>query len=337
MKKLTFPNGKSFAFSIFDDTDVATLGSIKPIYDLLSHLGIQTTKTVWSLNYTEASDYRGSDSLQNEDYAEYMRELQRRGFEIGFHGARMESTERPGIEQSLDVFLKTIGHPPQIYAAHSMNRDNIFWGPDRFTCTLWRRLYMLISGESADHFQGHKQGSPFFWGDLAKQHIKYARSFTFTNINLASLHQPLVYRSKVFPWINNWFLTSDADNVEEFNQLLSHENQERLEREGGICIISTHLGKGFVSQKGVHPKTELILRELSERNGWFVPVSELLDFYTSLNDNHELNNVQLFALETKWFLNALLRKFRKKRYNATETEFLLNNQENQMDSRNPIN
>jgi hypothetical protein len=40
-----FPGGKCFAFTIFDDTDVATVENIRPIYLLLEDLGMRTTKT----------------------------------------------------------------------------------------------------------------------------------------------------------------------------------------------------------------------------------------------------------------------------------------------------
>src|SRR5437899_2238785 len=43
----SWPEGKDFAFTIIDDTDNATLARIRPIYELLSELGLRTTKTVW--------------------------------------------------------------------------------------------------------------------------------------------------------------------------------------------------------------------------------------------------------------------------------------------------
>lgn len=45
-KEMEWLNGKSFAFTIIDDTDEATVANVKPIYDLLAELGIWTTKTV---------------------------------------------------------------------------------------------------------------------------------------------------------------------------------------------------------------------------------------------------------------------------------------------------
>lgn len=325
MKHIHYPNGKKFAFSIFDDTDVATLDSIRPLYDYLYELNILTTKTVWSLDYDDHSHYKGSHALQNAAYAEYMVELQRRGFEIGFHGATMESATRPDIERALEKYIDVIGSAPEIYAAHSHNRDNLYWGASRFSSRLLRQLYIKLSGEKADHFQGHDSESPYFWGDLAKQHLKYMRSFTFSDINLLNLKRPLVYQRDDTPWINRWFLSCDADNVEEFNALLHPKNQERLEAQGGICIISTHLGKGFVDKGEVHPTTKTLLKALSERGGWFVPVSELLDFYADHIGAPTLNNLQKFMLEAHWFVDSLRRRFDRKSYNQTEDQYLLAN------------
>ena len=41
-----FPHGKRFAFTIVDDTDVATVANVKPLYDLLHELGFRTTKRI---------------------------------------------------------------------------------------------------------------------------------------------------------------------------------------------------------------------------------------------------------------------------------------------------
>lgn len=320
--KLTFPGGKRCAFSVFDDTDVATLASIRPLYDYLSELGIYTTKSVWSVGFDGASDYRGSDTLENPAYAAYMLELQRRGFEMAFHGAGMESMQRADIERGFVKFQEIFGRYPVINAAHGRNRDNLYWGSERFTSRFTKQLYSLLSGDHRDYFQGHKQESPFFWGDLALEHFKFVRSFTFTGINLLSGSSPVVYHSEETPWINAWFLSCDAENVEEFNALLASKNQESLEQDGGMCIVSTHFGKGFVENDRVHPQTTRILDELSKRDCWFAPVSQLLDFYVSHFGCVTTSRRQLFQLEMRWFIDSLSRRFRRKKYNPTEIAYL---------------
>ena len=44
-KKLQWPDGKDFAFTIFDDTDLATLDNVNEVYSLLSDYGLITTKS----------------------------------------------------------------------------------------------------------------------------------------------------------------------------------------------------------------------------------------------------------------------------------------------------
>jgi len=318
----TYPGGKRFAFSVFDDTDVATLESIRPLYDVLDRLGIITTKSVWGIDHEGRSDYEGSETLDDAQYSQYVKSLHERGFEIGYHCATMQSATRTHIERSLTNYNKLLDKYPSIYAAHSTNKDNLYWGIDRFSLTLSKWLYLLLGGEREGYFQGHLPESEYFWGDLAKQHLEYARSFTFTNANLLKLNTPVVYRRKDTPWVKNWFVTSDAENVEEFNALIDSSCQNELEEQGGLCIISTHFGKGFVDNDIVNATTMKLLEELSKRDCWFAPVSDLLGFYVDRFGCHELSTTQLYRLELGWFFDSLKRRRRRKRYNPTEIAYL---------------
>ena len=49
IESVAWPDGKLFAFSIIDDTDLSTLENVRPVYDYISELGLRTTKTVWML------------------------------------------------------------------------------------------------------------------------------------------------------------------------------------------------------------------------------------------------------------------------------------------------
>ena len=117
---------------------------IRPIYELLERLGFRTTKSVWPLPYDGHSYYQGSDTLADPEYANYVYHLQERGFEIAFHGARMETSERAEIVAAFEMYKKILGRHPQAYAAHAYNRDNLYWGADRFRFRLWRWLYAAL-------------------------------------------------------------------------------------------------------------------------------------------------------------------------------------------------
>lgn len=319
-----FPFGKDFIFTIFDDTDVATLDYIRPIYDYLSELGIYTTKTVWPLSYDGPSDFKGSHTLQNHGYAQYILELKSRGFEIGFHGPSMVTMDRFHTKLSFDIFHQVLSSYPRIYAAHSSNRENLYWGASRFSTPVFRLLYSVITRTDRTYYQGHVENTPYFWGDLALLYIDYMRSFTYKEINLFNISKSITYQKAQSKWVKNWFITGDADNVEEFNQLLSVNNQYRLEQEHGVCIISTHLGKGFLKRNGIlNENTRILLKEMSKRNGWFVPVSVVLDFIRS-KQHLEIDNcpLHLFRLEMKWLLAHIRDKGKVLPYEKTELSYL---------------
>ena len=101
MPRYEFPRGCKFAFSVYDDTDVATCDNVRPIYELLAELGMRTTKTAWPFaNETADSNFVSSQTLEDEDYLSFVRSLKEAGFEIAWHGASMETSEREHLPVS---------------------------------------------------------------------------------------------------------------------------------------------------------------------------------------------------------------------------------------------
>jgi hypothetical protein len=318
----TFPGHKRFAFSVFDDTDVSTANSVRPVYDLLDSLGLRITKTVWPLRWSGPSDYAGSQTLEDEDLVAYVRVLAGRGFEIAFHGATMESSSREDTARALRLFQETLGFAPRAYAAHSTNRENLYWGAARFQSALVRGLYSAFSKEPPDLYQGHREDSGYFWGDLSQRYLSYVRGFTFDTVNLWRVTPHVCYRDSRTPWVRQWFITADADNVEEFVQLLSEPRQEELERDGGVCIVSTHLGKGFVRGGQVEKRVEKIFRSMAKRDGWFAPVSAILDHLSANGMVTSIGDAERRRLEWCWLLHSLRRRLKRRSYYKAELAYL---------------
>ncbi len=112
--ELTFPAGRRFAFTIMDDTDVATVANVTPMYRLLEDLGFRTTKTVWPVGCPEGSpDFGTSETLEDPDYLEFILDLQRRGFEIAYHGATMESSTRERTARAYEALLRPVWRASQ--------------------------------------------------------------------------------------------------------------------------------------------------------------------------------------------------------------------------------
>jgi hypothetical protein len=275
-RQVTFPDGKRFAFTIVDDTDMATLERNRPVYEVLQRYGLRTTKTAWMLEPTETDHPpNAGDSMQDPGYRAFLRDLHEAGFEIALHGVRGGSSPRADIIKGLEEYRREFGDYPKLHVNHSRNRDDLYWGADRWSLAPLRWIYRAAMG---DRFSGEDPASPYYWGDLAQQHIRYVDQFTFEDVNLLNVTPSFPYHLPDKPLVNLWFPTADGGNRDQFLKLLSPENLDRLEREGGVCIVYAHLGAGSFNQgDGVDPRFEARIRDIAARNGWFVPASELLD------------------------------------------------------------
>lgn len=278
--RLQYPNNAGFAFTILDDTDDATVQNVKPIYNLLSELGMRTTKTVWPLDCPEGSHlYFAGQTLEDTEYLEFVIELVQRGFEIASHNATMESSFRARTIQGMAALRQYLGVTPVVHCNHGQNRENIYWGHDRLRTGVLRMMRSIVQiAMSGPKYSGHDPDSPYFWGDLCKEHYKFVRNFAFASINSGAIPPFAPYRERSTPWVNYWFSTTDAPDRWYFLRLFTRKNIHRLIREGGSCIVSTHLGKGFVADGIVHPAVEDVLRFVASQGGWFPTVSELLEF-----------------------------------------------------------
>ncbi len=298
-----FPDNKQFAFTIFDDTDLSTVTNIRPVYDLLSDLGMRTTKSVWPLASVNEGRLGGS-SLQDPDYLDFILELQDRGFEIALHNVRNHDSDRAVIQLGLNKFRELMGQYPRIHTNHSSNRDNLYWGSARLD--YWHRLYQAFANLRQERpFEGHNPATPYFWGDLCQNTVDYVRSFVFDEINLDRVNPTLPYHDPTRPFVKHWFSSCDGADVNSFREMISLDNQERLEAQGGVCIMYTHFACGFVNRGAVDAATEELLRALARRNGWFVPVSCLLDHLRQEKSDCTIQAAELASMERRWAFQRL--------------------------------
>ena len=306
---LTFPEGRRFAFTIMDDTDVATLENVGPVYRLLDELGFRTTKTVWPVGCPEGSaNFSSSETLEDPAYLAFVLDLQTRGFEIAYHGATMESSARDRTERALGRFRELFGGAPRVYANHALNRENLYWGAARLDDSVLRALVGVVERQPAGYYQGDIPDSPWWWGDLAGQ-LTYIRNLTFSDINLRRINPSMPYQDPRRPAVPWWFSASDAEDVDAFNFLISPSAQDRLEAEGGVCIVATHLGKRFTEAGQVHPETRRLLERLAAKPGWFVPVGELLDWLRLNREGAaELPSAEWKRMQWHWAWDLLRRK-----------------------------
>ncbi len=95
--KSLWPDGKRFAFTVFDDTDSATLENVKGVYDFLADRGFRTTKSVWVAAGDPSRGKNAGQTCADPDYTRWLLDLQAKGFEIGFHNATWHGLEREAV------------------------------------------------------------------------------------------------------------------------------------------------------------------------------------------------------------------------------------------------
>lgn len=302
-----FPGNKDFAFSIFDDTDGSTVANVAPIYRFLGDLGFRTTKSVWPLASVRAG-LAGGSSLAEKDYRAFVVALQAEGFEIGLHNVRNHSATRDLVQHGLEEFRTVLGGYPRTQANHAFNEDNIYWGADRFSTSELKWGYRVLARFCRrSRFTGHDENSPYFWGDLCAKRVTYVRNIVFDEINLLRVNPTLPYHDPSKPYVNFWFSSCEGGRVESFCRTVCEANQDRLEQEGGVCIMYTHFADGFFDSGVLHPRFERLMRRLVKKNGWFVPVATLLDYLRAGRGDNDIPRRELLAMERRWLLSKLRR------------------------------
>jgi len=303
---IQWPDGKKFAFTIFDDTDASTVANSAPVYALLRDLGFRTTKSVWALEATEPPVVVGGATCAEGDYRAWALQLQAEGFEIGFHNACCHHSKRERTLAGLRRFEEIFGHPPRSMANHTGCRENLYWGADRVT-GLNRLIYQAATLGRKSRFKGHVEGDEYFWGDICKERITYARNFVFPDINTLRACPVMPYYDPLRPWVNEWYASSEGGVLTSFLETLSEENQDRLEAEGGACVMYAHLGKFFRKDGVVSARFRELMERLAAKNGWFAPVSAVLDHIVAQRGHHTLTDAERRRIERRWLLHKFTR------------------------------
>ena len=121
-----WPDGKSFAFTIFDDPDLDTVENVASIYSFLTDIGMRTTKAVWPVG-GPGSPKIGGATCEDEQYLEWILKLQKDGFEIALHNVTHHTSSRRETARGIEAFYRLFGHYPLSMANHSGCQESIYW------------------------------------------------------------------------------------------------------------------------------------------------------------------------------------------------------------------
>src|ERR1700752_3555136 len=98
-----WPDGKRFAFTIFDDPDGQTVEAGKRVYGLLADLGFRTTRGVWP-GAAVRTPNSGGETCEDREYRAHTQTVQAGGFEVGYHNHTNHSSTRDEIVAGLEAF-----------------------------------------------------------------------------------------------------------------------------------------------------------------------------------------------------------------------------------------
>jgi len=297
--RIVWPQGRDFAFTMFDDTDFAELGSLREIYAVLADLGLFTTKSVWPIA-GRREPVIGGATCEQEDYLRWVLDLQGQGFEIAMHNVAYSTSAREDTIRGFDRFRELFGHDPHTLANHASNHEGIYWGEHRLT-GIHRPIYnVLTRNRRKGVFAGHVAGNPLFWGDVCRDRVRYVRNFVYNDPDTLAVCPEMPYHDPARPYVKAWFASAQGPRLAPLLDTLRPERIERVARQGGACIVYTHLGEDFHAGGRVDPRFRETMTRLSKMNGWFVPVYQLLDTIVEQKGVHHLSDPERRRLERRW-------------------------------------
>ena len=303
--RIRYPEGKFFAFSVFDDPDGTTTKNGPEVYRFLYDLGVITTKSVWPVKGNQVPAIGGA-TCEDLEHLKWVYGLKRQGFEIAFHNATYHSSRREQVIAGLEQFRKLFGEYPKSHANHADCQDALYWGDARLTGFNQLMYNLLTRFRNKGRFLWADPNSEFFWGDKCKQHIKYVRNFVYSDINTLKACPYMPYFDEQRPFVNYWFASSEGANCRSFCKTISEGNQDRLEEEGGACIMYTHFGHADYFRDGrLNTDFRRLMERLSRKAGWFVPVSVLLDYIQQARGHCVISPRERKQLERKWLMERV--------------------------------
>ena len=231
--------------------------------------------------------------------------MQSQGFEIAWHGGTWHSLRRRRVARRAGEVRRDFGHYP-LSAANHNDDEALYWGSDRLTGFHFLLYNLLTLYRHDGKYRGHIEGDDYFWGDLCRKKIRYVRNFIFRDIDTLRCCPMMPYHDTDRPYVNHWFAASDGANAQRFNRCIAEGKQDQLEASGGACIMYARFADGFADQGRVEPRFEQLMRRLSQKNGWFVPVATLLDYLLSLRGRHDITPSERKRLESRWLMEKLL-------------------------------
>jgi hypothetical protein len=126
------------------------------------------------------------------------------------------------------------------------------------------------------------------------------RNFTYAEIDTLAACPWMPYHDPDRPYVNAWFASAEGADIDAYVRTLSEDNQDRLEASGGACIMYSHFASGFYVEGRINDRFRVLMERLARKDGWYVPVTTLLDHIADQRGVTQISNAQRRTLERRW-------------------------------------
>ena len=276
MKVIWLPLSYRAGISIADDPDNGTFKAFRKIYDLLLDLNFPTTRAMWVYPNEQKTGIPNlnvsffAPLLTEKKCLEYCKKLNEHGFEICLHGASCGNNSREKTIEALKYLENNISGCTS-YICHSKNAENLYWDTKVAHSKI---LKYLLGFYTSNHCFGEISCSPYFWGDICRERIKYIRLFRTRNLNTLSFNPSMPYHIFDKPYVNYWYSATKG----YIPNLLRPENLEMLCEENGLGILYQYMHKYVNNSNEINPAVKESLIRVADHSGILIkPVSWMLD------------------------------------------------------------
>jgi len=281
LKVLRWPYPCKWAFSLIDDTDCSTLPAVRTVYEHCLAHGIHATKTLWmheprrGCGSPHAHKPMLGDTLDDESYLDYCRDISRRGIELCLHDLSAGNNLREEIIDGFSQFEREFGYTPRVHVFHSHNCDHIYWGARQYRSPLLRALARFIAGPY--EYYGQDPSSPHYWSDVCRNLISYVRLYRTRSFNVLRCNPSMPYHIPGKPDVKLWFSASASRARLE---RLDERALTGLAREDGALLLYAYSSNLVDTQNRevLRPEVSAALSRIGAREDcWRTTVSQLLD------------------------------------------------------------
>ena len=252
--------------------------------------------------------------LEEKSEQDFYKKLASKGHEIGLHSASNLTDTREDTQRAFEYFRDVFGYYPKIYIEHrdadnkecvqnkGSHPESNYYIVDilnRYGPWVWIISPSALPYEGRGNYFNILDSSSLIFSDTALQYWGVLREFLKTgNFDLynGELYLTMIkggtpfdtYALKKYGIIKAFRRTGRAEqaNGEGFLKWYSKDNIDKLEKEGGIALVYTHMNSKWLDMKAREMRVEIKerLKYIASKDVWLASAGEILQRFKDISN-----------------------------------------------------